>query len=624
MRFVWQTLSNDKNGKRIAENATKPPELLVQTEQPEKPPMIMGQLELLNDYHDKLKKLKEDSAQSRDFLGKSVQWGENGNYEEFRRAGISKKDDTNDRFEKHALLSSLLLTRLEKEYPNEPVYMFNSSGNRTAEDHVGAGDCFPANVKKISIKPKGDDEFSEVAVRAINPANNRIGYYLESDLKQGIYTYAPLFTGTEVKIVEILPDSDPWVQKMIKGEHEVLYPEKKPKYKETRTEVQAAGFFEEVDDEDILVTKTPTRKRVRKQEPPQTAEFRREDINLLETISPLRKKILASAKASIDPNNPLYKAILKDFGEIDYLRGGKVGCARVVSRIFQAAGIKGFEVPLDSVDGIETKLTELGWKRFSPPEDYRDIPSGAILIWPRLKNKDGSQGNRHVGFASRKKGYSIDNNCEFGPPGPKESDLSLRRNNDDTPRKLQWIFLPPGEEFNPEESRLERAEIPADIDERKALYQPFIEEASERYGVPVELIAACISAESVPWNPEDYSGSKAGGLMQLMPFIKDKNGKSFAIYPPIVVNGHKQLDPRDGRADPRENILAGTKLLSELLKKYNGNVSLAMAAYNAGSGNVDKYGGIPPFEETQKYVKKVLAEYKTRKNQNDSGDNRFV
>ena len=61
--------------------------------------------------------------------------------------------------------------------------------------------------------------------------------------------------------------------------------------------------------------------------------------------------------------------------------------------------------------------------------------------------------------------------------------------------------------------------------------------------------------------------------------------------------------------DPRQNILGGAKLISQLLDKYDGDKSLALAAYNAGSGNVSKYGGIPPFKETQNYVKKVLEKY---------------
>jgi soluble lytic murein transglycosylase-like protein len=117
----------------------------------------------------------------------------------------------------------------------------------------------------------------------------------------------------------------------------------------------------------------------------------------------------------------------------------------------------------------------------------------------------------------------------------------------------------------------------------------YFAEASATYGVDEKLLKAVAKAES-NFNASAVSSAGAIGIMQLMPSTASGLGVSDAF-------------------DARENILGGAKYLSQLLNKYNGDTSLALAAYNAGSARVDEYGGIPPYAETQNYVKKVLAYY---------------
>lgn len=118
-------------------------------------------------------------------------------------------------------------------------------------------------------------------------------------------------------------------------------------------------------------------------------------------------------------------------------------------------------------------------------------------------------------------------------------------------------------------------------------FQRIINQAAKENNLDPTLISAVIEQES-GFNPNAVSSSGALGLMQLMP----RTAHAMGIKDPL---------------NPTENIKAGTKYLSSLLNRYQGNVVLALSAYNAGPENVKKFKGVPPFKETRNYIKGVIS-----------------
>jgi soluble lytic murein transglycosylase-like protein len=121
-------------------------------------------------------------------------------------------------------------------------------------------------------------------------------------------------------------------------------------------------------------------------------------------------------------------------------------------------------------------------------------------------------------------------------------------------------------------------------------YGSIISDVARRYEVDPQLVSAIINQESA-FQPDAISKSGAMGLMQLMP----DTAKSLGVTDPF---------------NPAQNIEGGTTLLRGLLDKYHGQLDFALAAYNAGPAAVDKYGGVPPFPETQAYVRNIMALYR--------------
>ncbi len=125
-------------------------------------------------------------------------------------------------------------------------------------------------------------------------------------------------------------------------------------------------------------------------------------------------------------------------------------------------------------------------------------------------------------------------------------------------------------------------------------YDRIIREKSLKYNIEPSVIKAMISVES-NWNPRAVSEKGALGLMQLMP----STARDMLVNDPF---------------DPEENIEGGVRYLRRLLDKFNGDLSLALAAYNAGPSRVEKSGGIPSIPETENYVIKVISRYKSGRN----------
>jgi hypothetical protein len=125
----------------------------------------------------------------------------------------------------------------------------------------------------------------------------------------------------------------------------------------------------------------------------------------------------------------------------------------------------------------------------------------------------------------------------------------------------------------------------------KSKFDKFILQAGRKFDVDVALVSAVIQAES-DFNPREISNKGARGLMQLMPATAERFGVSDSY-------------------DPEANIYGGVRYLRWLLETFHGNADLAVAAYNAGEGNVWKYNGVPPFRETINYINRIAKRVRT-------------
>lgn len=201
-----------------------------------------------------------------------------------------------------------------------------------------------------------------------------------------------------------------------------------------------------------------------------------------------------------------------------------------------------------------------------------------VQRWPTPRNGDRRVGERRGperACAGRRRGERRKTTARAGLLMAALSLLSGGR-----------ILMRPSVQTSTDDFRVAAESTEAVKDENDpSRFDAIIEEAAALYGVNSALVKAVIQAES-RFNPLAVSPVGAKGLMQLMPVIAKEYGAA---------------DPLDAK----QNIFAGVKYLSHLLDRYNGNVSLALAGYNAGPTAVKRFRGIPPYRETRGYVRKI-------------------
>ena len=167
--------------------------------------------------------------------------------------------------------------------------------------------------------------------------------------------------------------------------------------------------------------------------------------------------------------------------------------------------------------------------------------------------------------------------------------LTNKKSSDKSLQRVKITYYPDSNIHRYSNWGATEASVKPSFNKNKDAFDHIIKQASSTHGVSEGLIKAVMHTES-GFNVNARSPVGAQGLMQLMPATARRFNVSNAY-------------------DPQQNIMAGAKYLAWLLKRFNGDQSLALAGYNAGEGNVSKYGGIPPFRETQDYVRRVNSRY---------------
>lgn len=574
-------------------------------------------------------------------FGKDLEkWEQAGDKVQMRMAGVSEKVNEKSYLERHVKLSSAFLEWDEKKLRGK----INFQGLNTAEYKVGLGDMLPPTIRAVYVyKPGGEKIY---ALRARDPGTGRIGYFDSDMLKQDVYRYVPVFSGDEVEIAKTLEDSDTRVQRHILMEHIAVYKD---------NAMQADGGMESlytergeyIGQEDDINRNTQVRGNLQN----------------------LQREVTGQPESPMRYNGSFVEIEGQKLPQLTRNHMEKFwGVTEAqTSRLLAPVEFMGQRIMVNRY--IIPFLIEAQARMIQRGINYKAKPgAGGCQCYNHrgIRRLDGSTSNV---LSKHSWGVALDINPGQHPFGKRYEQLDPKtrmpiefvqimqecgfrwgnefRNAD--PMHFEFVVYPPNAESiltNPdakaaykrvmkqsnlprlgmaEPSLANKKETPKgalpqkaevkrfsaeQIERKVAKYNNIIFQAAQKYNVPANLIKAVIFQES-GGRPELASHAGAGGLMQLMPATAKALGVG-PIYPTIPTGKRfpsHRLDPRDGRLDPRKNIMAGAKALSGLLKMYNGDLTKTLASYNWGSGNLSKYlkGQKAMPRETQNYFPSVIA-----------------
>ncbi|MBU1954401.1 hypothetical protein KKH03_05520, partial [Patescibacteria group bacterium] len=420
------------------------------------------------------------------FSGKLNEWYKKGDKEAMRRAGVTQKEDEQDYTRRHRLLASAYVTWDETGDRISGTVDFKN--NQMAEYKVGLGDMLPPNVKSVRVRKKSGETVD--CARTRNPQTGRIGYYETQALAKGQYLYVAIHTGDKFQIEQTIDEKDLRARRSILSENVAVYNQ---------------GAMNSNDGEEVYYTDrgepvagTPAAERAQAREKPQ-AESAKRRASFRETIAKAADELeLEGQRRRIVELAKRYSG--SDRFKTDYaksenrdLKGGRLGCAWVVTSILKEAGL------MDEISKgtytAENQLKQKGWTE--APRSQAE--PGDVVLWEKLPQKavmtqNGPQyigGHRHIGIVVGDN-LAVSNSSLEGRPITHAIDSG---------RRVEKILKPPREQQEPRvapaEARPANEKLAAAIERKTGRWLPLIKEKCEKYGMSqyIPLVQAIMFQE---------------------------------------------------------------------------------------------------------------------------------